>query len=101
MKLDAVKSTSNQTSVLTTTHLLDLHFMIMHPRGVHLSMAILRFLYPPLDVNNGLSVQALCPANHVLRDFALFLSEDTLQRRELRAEDEEDNLGPCSVVPVE
>ena len=75
--------------------------MIMHPRRVHFSMAVLWFLYPPLDVNNGLAVQALCPADHVLRDFALFFSEDTLQRRELRAEDEEYNLGPCSVVPVE
>ena len=86
----------SSTKSSTVTHLLNFDFVVVHPRRVHLFLPILRFLHPALDVHDRLAVQALCPANHVLRDLALFLCEHSLQGRDLRAEDEEDDLGPYS-----
>lgn len=91
----------DSTNVASPTHLLNLDFVIAYPGRVHLLMAILWLLYPPLDMHNGLAVQALRPADHVLRYLAVLGCENSLQRRELRAEDEEYNLRPYAASPME
>ena len=65
------------------------------------AMHLLLVWWGPLDDTlhdyDRFSCDALCPANHGLRDLVWILSKHTLNGGELVTEDEEDDLCACNM----
>ena len=74
-------------------YLFNLDFDFMDGRTLDLLLVPRWLLNGSLDEDDGLSVDPLDPAHHVLRDSHIVFGENTLYRRHLVPEYDEDNLG--------